>query len=270
MNKVEVVNILGFGVMGRQIAALLQLAGYHVCVWDRSLNDNKISRFKRDFKMIAKAFSLENIDCKDVSFVNNLGCLAGGLTYEVLVEDIGIKRAVLASLPSVIQSGTLLTNTSSYSPLEIHERAIGMHFFNPIYSLRFAEISSPVDELSASIKALISKLEKLMGIEFVFAFNNRGYIGNYLLFREIASALKIIDEYHYKTEAIDKVLAHMGRVNSLFDIIDLVGVDVCRKIILNLKEKDNAVYFSPLLDKAISNNIYGKKNKTSIRQILDK
>lgn len=262
-------NILGAGVMGRQITALLCLAGYDVYVWNHPINDEIKALLSKEIRVMERI--LKNHDeVGRINYVANIRELEPLTTFESLVEDINIKRDIISLLPYEIKEGQLITNTSSYSPVEIHKNAIGLHFYNPIYYLRFAELSCSIEITEPSIKTLIDKLKNTFGFEFITTSNNRGYIGNYLVFREIADALKLIDKYHYKTGSIDKVLFHMGRKESIFDLIDLVGVDICQKIILNLKEEDDSLYYSSLLDLAISRNILGKKNKTSIRTIIDK
>ena len=40
--------------------------------------------------------------------------------------------------------------------------------------------------------------------------DNRGYVGNFVLFHEIAAALKLADVYGYSFKIIDKVLSLNG------------------------------------------------------------
>jgi len=261
-------NVLGAGVMGRQITALFCLAGYEVFVWNRHI-DEEIKGLQAKELKIAERVLKKHGQMGNVQYVENIDALEPLLTYEILIEDINVKREVISHLPYKIEKNQLITNTSSYSPIEVHDNAMGLHFFNPVYYLRFAELAYSSEELGPSIKALIDRLKNTFGFEFIATSMNRGYIGNYLLFHEIANALKLIDEYGYKTDKIDRILFHMGRTESLFNLIDLVGVDVCRKIILNLREKDPSLYISPLLDVAIRKNILGKKNNTTIRCIID-
>lgn len=268
-NKLEMINILGFGIMGRQIASLFQLVGYEVNVWSRSINEDSTQLYLKELKKIEK-FLIPHPQKKDgIQHTEDIKTLTPALTFEVLIEDIDVKKKVIASLDYDVTEYGILTNTSSYSPLEIHHCAVGLHFFNPIYLLKFAELSHSALELSSAMKLLVDRLCSELGFEIIAVNNNRGYIGNYLLFQEIANALKLIDKFGYDTNMIDKVLSHMGRSISIFDIIDLVGVDVTRSIILNLKETDPSISYSSILDKALAENVLGKKNRTSIRNIID-
>ena len=98
---------------------------------------------------------------------------------------------------------------------------------------------------------------------------NRGYIGNFLLFSEIASTLKLVDEFGYTTHAIDQVRHCMGHEVSIFSIIDLIGIDTTKRILDNLHETDSGIYVSPVLEKALHRGIYGRKNGTSILEVIN-
>ena len=52
------------------------------------------------------------------------------------------------------------------------------------------------------------------------------------------------------------------------NLIDLIGVDTCLKILKNLNEKNNQFYIPEILQTALDKNILGKKNKTSIKSLL--
>ena len=262
------VNILGFGVMGRQIASLCVLMGVNVFLWNRSDSPVKQALYAKQVKRDRRLFKES---CKGEGRFTPVSALSGledRMTIEVLVEDIHVKKAIVSELGFGFERIPLVTNSSSYSPVEIDPDAIGIHFFNPICTLRFVEFSADGSHLTSEVEEFLSLL-RAFDFEIVTTSNNRGYIGNFLLFNEISNALKLIDRYGYRSRTIDAVLRHMGREVSIFDIIDRVGIDVTRRILENLREIDRSIEVSPLLLAAISKNIYGKKNKTSIRQVID-
>lgn len=247
---------------------MLSMLSYSVTVWDHRLTDEKLALFEKEMKMLSRVLGCGRHSAGTVSYTTDLSELPSAVTYEVLAENLVIKRSVISRLPYAAGTEGLLTNTSSYSPSEIDPDAVGLHFFNPICYLKFAELSMSYTILRPSVKSVVESMID-RGVEVIEVSENRGYIGNYLLFQEIANALKLIDKYGYGTVTVDRILSHMGRSVSIFDIIDLVGVDITKTIIMNLKEKDESIYCSPLLDKATGCNILGKKNRTSIRSIID-
>ena len=50
---------------------------------------------------------------------------------------------------------------------------------------------------------------------------------------------------------------------------DLIGVDVVRRIMKNLADKDASFYLADCLEQAVKCNLLGKKNRTSIRQLFN-
>ncbi len=266
MNTKEI-NILGFGVMGRQIAALFSLMGYRVKVWNRSIDESRKEQYRREVRLLQKRLCFVS-DPGELSFTTELSTLCPILTYEAILEDISIKRSICRALPFPIDEVVFLTNTSSYMPQEISPSAIGLHFFNPIHALKFAEIVGVPPASGTEVQNLLESLQSV-GFEVIHTNSNRGYVGNFILFHEIAAALKLIDEYQYKTHVIDRVLAHMGRSVSLFDVMDIIGIDVVARILINLAESDPSIYISDRLKSAVAAGVLGRRNRMSIRSYLD-
>lgn len=260
-------NILGFGVMGRQISGLLQILGYEVFAWSRQMTSEKQRIYEKDLKLLRRTLSVKDI-LGSVVYVEDINQLEPCTTIEVLCENLGIKTSVLTHLRYGFDKVDLFTNTSSYSPKEISPLAHGLHFLNPIYALKFAEVTFDFSELKTEGQQFMRDLQSL-GFALTRVTDNRGYIGNYVLFHEISAALRLVELYGYKSRTIDQVLSHMGRPISLFDIVDLVGIDVTKSIINNLREVDPSIYLSALLDEAIKKNVFGRKNRTSIRDVID-
>ena len=261
------INVLGLGVMGTQISSLLRLMGWQVFAWNRNLREEHRTRHERAVRLMGRMMGFTQAP-GEIVFVPEIKDLGKNLTIENLPEDLNVKREILNLLPYDWEGADLVTNSSSYEPREVHPKAHGLHFFNPLHVLKFIELAPGPSPLTPEGAALVDSLRSA-GFEIIEAYGNRGYIGNYILFHEIASALKLAELHQYKSGTIDRVLSHMGRSTSLFDIIDMVGVDVTRSILINLREKDPSIYVPPLLDLAVSKGILGKKNKTSIRTLTD-
>ena len=89
-----------------------------------------------------------------------------------------------------------------------------------------------------------------------------------MLFREIINAFIMIEQYEYSQASITNIYKSLGRNYDLFSVIDLIGVDTTYRILENLKEQDNSLYLPTTLREAIKVNILGRKNNTSICQLL--
>ncbi len=256
------INILGFGTMGIQLAAFFCVIGYKVTVWNRTFPNIKLKRLSIEKKILEK-----NINCvadkHDIVFVDKIDLLAPAITIEVLAEDIAVKQDVLNRLPFDLEKLSVFTNSSSFTPDEIHKEAHALHFFNPLHSVKLVETTCPITSMQ-----LFSDLENA-GMTVVHAKMNRGYIANYILFREIAASIMLVEKFGYDTATIDLAQKCLGRQSSIFDVIDFVGVDVTKSIIDNLHENDDSIITPYLLTLALESGVLGRKNKTSIRSVLD-
>src|SRR6266446_5739084 len=91
------INILGAGVMGKQLVALLQLFGHDVTMWSRrsaKIVEPEIDRQRRILQRkldVAGALGGLNV-------VDQLAMLESALTIEALSEDLDVKRAVIRDL----------------------------------------------------------------------------------------------------------------------------------------------------------------------------
>lgn len=254
------INILGYGLMAKQIAALFYLGGYKISIWNHKKIE--ISELDRQIRLLKKFIT--PTEDGEIIFVNNIEDLGDHLTIESVIEDIDVKRELYKKLKTKITKG-YYTNTSSYSPDEIGSGVNSLHFFNPI-TLKFVEFyeSSATHEDIATVLSYLKSLE----FEVISVKNNRGYIGNFILFHEISSALKLIEQFNYNVSSVNAIYSKLYGGRDIFAIVDIIGIDVVNAIMVNLKAQDESLYLPECLTKAINGNILGKKNKTSIKQIL--
>ena len=80
--------------------------------------------------------------------------------------------------------------------------------------------------------------------------------------------LNLADEFGYTPETIDAVQNVLGRSNSIFDIVNKVGVDITKSILDNLRTKDPTLMVPQVLIHAIDPRILSKKKGTSIRDMF--
>lgn len=254
------INILGYGLMAKQIAALLYLGGFKISIWNRSKID--LGEIERQIRLLKR--TIDTTTAGEIVSMDKLEDLGDHLTIESVVEDIDVKKELYGKLKNRITRG-YFTNSSSYSPNEIGNNVNGLHFYNPIM-LKFVEYYDSKSE-SIDLESILSYLKSLE-FEIVPVWNNRGYIGNYILFHEISSALKLIEKYNYSVDSVNAFYKKLHDGRDIFTIVDIIGIDVVRAIIVNLKAQDENLYLPECLLNAMDNNILGKKNKTSIKQVL--
>jgi 3-hydroxyacyl-CoA dehydrogenase len=258
------INIVGCGAMASQIAALLYLSGSNVHVWNHNGVDE--SRINKAIKLIKRTMPLDDAAEGSIKIISKLFEFKNNITIEGVVEDLVVKKNIYKDVAELV-SKPFFTNSSSINPLEIGEKVSGLHFFNPVSQIKLIELALNVDR-DEEIELLLSGLNKL-GFKIIDVKNNRGYIANYIIFNEISSVFKLIEIQGYQPKDINKIYSTLFSKN-LFKMIDLIGVDVTYKILHNLREKDSGIYMPKILEEAINVGILGKKNGTSIMNLLEK
>jgi 3-hydroxyacyl-CoA dehydrogenase len=257
------VNVLGCGIMGQQIAGLLAAGGFDVHVYARS--ELSEATLARKVKLVQRQLGLKDRPVGAMKVVHSIDELPDSLTIESITEDLGAKQSLYREFRKS-HKAAFFSNTSSYSPQEIADDVQGLHFFNPI-GMRLVELHLSAPERDATLERL---LQFFGDSEFVIVNveDNRGYIGNYLLFTAIANMLKLLERFKYSFAEIEKVYAKLFPGQDLVAIIDIVGVDTTLHIINNLRQQDDSIYLPQTLLAAHEQNILGKKNGTSFRALL--
>tara|TARA_A100001011_G_scaffold302042_1_gene315650 strand:+ start:323 stop:1114 length:792 start_codon:yes stop_codon:yes gene_type:complete len=258
------INILGYGVMAKQIASLLYLGGFDINIWHYKDLDKK--DLNRQIKLLKRMLPIDKTQEATLTFHSDLKSLPEAITIESVIENLKVKKKLYSFFEK--SNNLYFINSSSFAPIEIGQNINALHFFNPI-NIKLLELYTVSTTVEQKISPIISYLNELE-FSIVKVNNNRGYIGNYIFFNEISFALKLIEKYAYTIEQIDQVYDKIYEGRNLTGVIDLIGVDVVYEIIKNLKEEEEAIYLPNVLRVALDKNILGKKNKTSIRTLLSK
>lgn len=255
------INILGYGQMAKQIAGIFYIGGHEVFIWNhRGIDENEVFR---NIKLLRKSFKSNSNG--NITFVDEISEFENNFTFESVIEDLNVKRSLHRILKPKITKG-YFTNSSSYSPSEIGNDVGSLHFFNPV-TMKIAEFFVPQNMCRDVINRVINYL-KSIEFEIIEVKDNRGFIGNYILFSEIASVLKLVEKFNYDVKSINSIYKKLYDGRNIFSVIDLIGIDVVYKILINLREKDSQIYLPKCLEKALNKDILGKKNKTSIIAVL--
>lgn len=256
------INIIGLGIMGAQINALFNLAGIKTFIWDK--NEVSEKSLDREFKKLKKQFS-DYDNSINYTLVDELEKLPNNPTIEVVIENLDVKKEIYYKIRAK-NNKAYFSNTSSYCPSDINEDINSLHFFNPI-NMGLVEYYICDDKYLSQWSEIKNILEELR-FSLVEVKSNRGYIGNYVLFSEISTYFRMIEKYGYSTENLNIVIEKLYGERDIIKIIDLIGIDVVCKILKNLNEQDEFIYVPKILDEAISKNILGRKNKTTISSLL--
>jgi len=239
--QINRVGVLGAGVMGGGIAWNFTKADIPTRLKD--LNWEAVGKgyeaaanIYGQLKKLRK-YNQREIDIKmhhlsgttDFSGFGNLD-----IVVEAIVEDLDIKRKVLAELAEHVPDDTIIASNTSTLPitelaegLPHPERFIGMHFFNPVNRMPLVEVI-PGKETSPETIAAVVALSKRLGKTPIVVQSCPGFLVNRLLLPYLSEAVMLLQE-GVSPKDVDRVLTGFGMPMGPFTLLDEVGIDVAHK-----------------------------------------
>jgi 3-hydroxybutyryl-CoA dehydrogenase len=273
---VEVVGIVGSGIMGLGLAEVIARAGFTVVVRSRR-------RDGADAVVTGVAASLDrqvakgklDADVRDatvarISATHQLSKLADcDLVIESIVEDISTKRALFAELDQIVKpDGILATNTSTLPVVELAvatqrpDRVCGIHFFNPAPLMKLVEVVRPITASEDTVKQALA-FATACGKDAVEVVDRAGFIVNALLFPYLNNAVRMLENGTASKDDIDTAM--QGGCNfpmGPFALLDLVGLDTSLAILdaLYAEFRDPNYAAVPLLRRMVAAGHLGRKS----------
>jgi 3-hydroxyacyl-CoA dehydrogenase len=181
------------------------------------------------------------------------------LLIEAIVENYQIKKELFEELdkiapPSVIFcSNTSSLSISTLAPSSRASRFAGLHFFNPVLSMKLVELvrtTSTSDETVDVLKEFVSKLGK----KAILCSDSPGFVVNRLLFPYLKESLKALQEGVASKEDIDQAMKlGAGYPMGPFELMDYVGLDTIKYAMGNGPEMK-------LVEDLINEKKFGKKS----------
>jgi 3-hydroxybutyryl-CoA dehydrogenase len=236
----DTVAVLGAGTMGAGIAHVAAAAGHPVLLFDAA--DGAVERARDTLRSrLERSVSRGRLSASDAESIHSritdagdLGSLGSArLVIEAIVEDLGIKQAVLSDVAAVVaHDAVIATNTSSLSVTAIaagvpySARVAGMHFFNPAPVMPLVEIVSGAETLP-DVAAGLFDAAIAWGKQPVRTASTPGFIVNRVARPFYGEALRLLQEGVADAETIDAVITGAGGFRmGPFALMDLVGLDV--------------------------------------------
>ena len=251
MSHTTVITVIGAGTMGSGIAITAALAGIEVCQVD--VSDEQLDRAKAyHSKTVARNVQKERMtqDEADATLAricySTESCRASESSFaiEAATEHEPLKKKIFASMAETFPHDCVLaTNTSSISITSIAEsvpdasgRVIGMHFFNPVPVMKLVEVIKSKATSQETLDRTMA-LSEAMGKTPIAANDHPGFVSNRVLMPMINEAFHAWNDGVAEPEAIDGIMKlgcafPMGPLR----LADLIGLDVCRDIMLVLHE----------------------------------
>jgi 3-hydroxybutyryl-CoA dehydrogenase len=265
--------VVGGGTMGTGIAYVLAVAGYPVAVVEPD-PDQAAAASDTIASVAAKAVERGRLDpdaarevSRRVSLRSDVGDVPRSpyLAVEAVPERVELKRVVLAAMQD-LDPQLLATNTSGLSisalgsELRRPERFLGMHFFNPVWSMPLVEIvvgERTADDAVAAARALTAE----MGKESIVVRDTPGFATSRLGIAIGLEAMRMLEEGVAEAADIDKAM-ELGYRHPMgpLRLTDLVGLDVRLDIARHLEATLGPRFAPPdILVRMVEDGRLGKK-----------
>ncbi len=279
--EIRSVAVIGAGTMGAGIAQICAQAG-----WKTNLFDAFPEGLERGMKTI-DAFWDKGIArgkttaqqkqqwAANLHPVSDMSEAVGDvdLVIEAVPEIPSLKHQIFADLGKMTKPDCILgTNTSSLSIEAIAqasgraENVIGMHFFNPVPIMKLLELVKH-DSCSEQTVAFAQAAGVAMGKTTILVKDIPGFATSRLGVVLGNEAIRMLADGVASAKDIDTamVLGYKHPMGPLA-LSDLVGLDVRRDILLNLKQSfdDDSYTPHPLLEKLVAEGRLGKKSGKGI------
>jgi 3-hydroxybutyryl-CoA dehydrogenase len=274
--QIREVGVVGLGTMGAGIAEVFARAGLRVSAVeaDPDALSKGLSILDRSLsKLVSRGRLTQDEYAAIASRVTPGPAIASlstaDLVIEVVPEQLGIKRTVIAELDRVLRpSAIIATNTSSMSVTTIAAgsahpgRVVGMHFFNPAPVMRLVEVVTTVLTESAVADAVTALAERL-GKTPVKVTDRAGFVANALLLPYLNHAARLLETGYATRDDIDlAVTAGVGLPMGPLALLDLIGLDTSLAILEVLEREFGGTRYvpAPLLRRLTEAGRTGRKS----------
>lgn len=260
--------VIGAGVMGSGIAALLAGVGVEVKLLDvipKELNEiekkkglttesaeyhNRFAQAAWDRITNPKSGMLYHNDQVRLITVGNTSDNLDDLVdcdwiIEVVVENLDVKKQLMETIAQYRKPGCIVSsNTSGVSvasivedmPQEFKAHFLGTHFFNPPRMMRLFELI-PTPDTSPEIMTFMKHYgQRVLGKGIVVAKDTPNFIGNRIGVYSLVNAVQKMKQYDLDIPTMDQITGVvLGRPKSAtFRTLDMVGIDVFVNVAQNM------------------------------------
>src|SRR6266852_5203955 len=303
MKPIHKVAVLGAGTMGARIAAHFANAGVPSYLLDMvptgsdgssrnniaaaGLEAAKKSKPAAFFEPgLARLITIGNFE----DDLNRLGEV--DWIIEAVVENLGIKRALLNKVEAIRKPGTIVTTNTSGLPVgkiaeglsdDFRRSWFGTHFFNPPRYMRLLELIPTPETDRAAIDVVAQFCDVRLGKGVVIAKDTPNFIANRIGTFSVLNVMRLMQEMGLTIEEVDALTGQaVGWPKSAtFRTIDLVGLDILGHVVSNMttnikderSELKLPAFFNQMLERKMlgdktSGGFYKKKKTAEGEQRL--
>lgn len=264
MRKIKKAAVIGSGIMGGGIAALLASTGIRTTLLDivpfdlkeDEKNDpvarNRIARAGLDTVLMSNPSLLMQKKDADRITIGNLEDDLNVLSdcdwiVEVVVENLKIKRDLFKKIEPLRKKDAIVSSNTSGIPLnkmseglssEFKQHFIGTHFFNPVRYMKLLEVIAGEETLPDILDFMTDFGERMLGKGIVRAKDTPNFVGNRIGVQGMVKAMQLMVEDGLTIPEVDAIFGPaMGRPKTaMFRTADLVGLDTLGHVAQNTYE----------------------------------
>ncbi|HLU83668.1 MAG TPA: 3-hydroxyacyl-CoA dehydrogenase NAD-binding domain-containing protein, partial [Trueperaceae bacterium] len=235
------VAVVGAGLMGAGIAEVSAAAGLSVRIKDVTLELAQAGRDRAATALAArggKGMTLEGADAaaERVVPVADYAALAEAeVTIEAVLEDLELKRAVLAQVENVTAPGHLYaSNTSALriadlaAAAERPEAVVGMHYFSPVAKMELLEVVVTRHTAEWAV-ATATAVGLRQGKSVIVVLDGPGFYTTRVLSVFLAEAVMALRE-GVAPAVLESAMVTAGFPLGPLALLDDVGIDTGAKI----------------------------------------
>ncbi len=293
IRKIKQAAVIGSGIMGGGIAALLAGAGIKTLLLDIvpfDLKDeekddpaarNRIVKAGLDTVLMSSPSLL--MQKKDVDSIT-IGNLEDDFDkiadcdwiVEVVVENLKIKQDLFKRIETVRKAGTIVSSNTSGLPLKAMSEGmsqgfkhhfLGTHFFNPVRYMHLLEIIAGEETLPEVLEFIADFGERILGKGIVWAKDTPNFVGNRIGVQGIVKAMQLMLEDGLTIPEMDALFGTaMGRPKTaMFKTSDIVGLDTLGHVARNTfelvveDEQRDSFVLPEFIEKMIKKKLLGTK-----------
>lgn len=252
--RVDTVLVLGAnGTMGRNVSGIFASFGqakvYMMCR-DRQQAESAIEKAIASVK--AESIRKRLIPC-DYTQMETI-CGRVDLVYESVAENFELKYEILKNVSHLVgENTTICTGTSGLSVTRLAEALrpeqrkhfLGMHMFNPPYSMPLCEIISGKSTDPTTAQAVAEYASVVLRRATVYVKDVAAFLANRIGFYVINDAFIQAKKHEHNggIDYIDSILGcYTGRNMPPLATADFVGLDTHIAIVDNLYEKEEGYF----------------------------
>jgi len=256
MNKeIKTVAVLGAsGTIGSLTGGILAQNGVQVYFLSRSREGSQ-KGLNRAVKQARSEVVARFITCGDYESLFEKACGQADWILECVTEDMAVKKQMYEKVDAVRRPDSIVSSTTSSLPLEELPKGrsesfcanfLSTHFYNPPARMLACELTGQTKTDPAVVNFMHEFLEKKLRRVVIPVKPAAAFAGNRVAFLLFACITELVERFG--VEMMDYLIGpYTGRLMAPLATIDLVGLDIHKAIIQNLKNYTQDAMYDKLV-----------------------